>query len=85
MSTHLFTGVVDLPLFSSDEDYGPLPGPCLTFAARSRLPMDSSSRPPNVGTVPAGVKDLLEWTVGGPEMDAKPVALGAICGHVTDS
>jgi chromate reductase, NAD(P)H dehydrogenase (quinone) len=31
------------------------------------------SNPEYMGTVPGSVKNLLEWTVGGPEMDGKPV------------
>jgi chromate reductase, NAD(P)H dehydrogenase (quinone) len=75
MSTDLFTGLADLPLFSPDDDYEPLPGSVVELRRRIALAHGVLfSTPEYMGTVPGSVKNLLEWTVGGPEMDRKPVS-----------
>jgi NAD(P)H-dependent FMN reductase len=75
MSTHLFTGLADLPLFSPDDDYEPLPGSVVELRRQIALADGVLfSTPEYMGTVPGSVKNLLEWTVGGPEMDGKPVS-----------
>jgi chromate reductase, NAD(P)H dehydrogenase (quinone) len=75
MSTHLFTGLADLPLFSPDDDYEPLPGSVVELRRQIALADGVLfSTPEYMGTVPGTVKNLLEWTVGGPEMDGKSVS-----------
>jgi NAD(P)H-dependent FMN reductase len=75
MSTHLFPGLADLPLFSADDDYDPLPGSVVELRRQITLADGVLfSTPEYMGTVPGSFKNLLEWTVGGPEMDGKPVA-----------
>ena len=75
MSTDLFTGLADLPLFSPDDDYEPLPGSVVELRRRIALADGVLfSTPEYMGTVPGSFKNMLEWTVGGPEMDGKPVS-----------
>lgn len=75
LSTDLFTGIADLPLFSADEDYEPLPEPVVELRRRIELADGVLfSTPEYMGTIPGSFKNLLEWTVGGPEMDGKPVS-----------
>ena len=75
ISTQLFTGLADLPLFSPDDDYEPLPAPVVELRREiARSDGVLFSTPEYMGTLPGGFKNLLEWTVGGPEMDAKPVS-----------
>jgi chromate reductase, NAD(P)H dehydrogenase (quinone) len=75
MSTHLFTGLAGLPLFNPDHDYEPLPGSVVELRRQIALADGVLfSTPEYMGTLPASFKNLLEWTVGGPEIDGKPVA-----------
>ena len=75
LSTYLFSGLADLPLFSPDDDYEPLPGPVVELRRQIALAEGVLfSTPEYMGTVPGSFKNMLEWTVGGPEMDGKPVA-----------
>lgn len=75
LCTRLFTGLADLPLFSPDDDYEPLPAAVVELRRQIALADGVLfSTPEYMGTVPGGFKNLLEWTVGGPEMDGKPVA-----------
>jgi chromate reductase len=74
-STALFTGLADLPLFSPDDDYEPLPESVVELRRQiARADGVLFSTPEYMGTLPASFKNLLEWTVGGPEMDGKPVS-----------
>jgi chromate reductase, NAD(P)H dehydrogenase (quinone) len=70
-----FEGLADLPAFNPDDDYEPLPR---TLAAL-REPIASADgilfcTPEYAGALPGSFKNLLDWTVGGPEIDGKPVA-----------
>jgi chromate reductase, NAD(P)H dehydrogenase (quinone) len=71
----LFEGSADLPAFNPDDDYEPLPRP---VAALRELIASADGilfcTPEYAGTLPGSFKNLLDWTVGGPEMDGKPVA-----------
>lgn len=74
-STALFTGLSDLPLFNPDEDYEPLPDAVVELRREIGLADGILfSTPEYMGTLPGSFKNLLEWTVGGPEMDWKPVS-----------
>jgi chromate reductase, NAD(P)H dehydrogenase (quinone) len=74
-STALFTGLADLPLFSPDDDYEPLPEAVAELRGEIALADGVLfSTPEYMGTLPGAFKNLLEWTVGGPEMDGKPVS-----------
>jgi NAD(P)H-dependent FMN reductase len=75
VSTTLFTALAGLPLFSPDDDYEPLPGSVVELRRQIALADGVLfSTPEYMGTVPGSFKNLLEWTVGGPEMDGKPVS-----------
>ncbi len=74
-STALFTGIADLPLFSPDDDYEPLLE--AVEELRRQIALADGvlfATPEYMGTLPGPFKNLLEWTVGGPEMDGKPVS-----------
>lgn len=74
-STALFTGLADLPLFSPDDDYERLPDSVVELRRQIALADGVLfSTPEYMGTLPGSFKNLLEWTVGGPEMDGKPVS-----------
>ena len=74
-STALFTGLSDLPLFSPDDDYEPLPDAVVELRREIGLADGILfSTPEYMATLPGSFKNLLEWTVGGPEMDRKPVS-----------
>jgi chromate reductase, NAD(P)H dehydrogenase (quinone) len=75
ISTHLFTGLADLPLFNPDDDYEPLPRSVVELRRQISLADGVFfSVPEYMGTLPGSFKNLLEWTVGGQEMDGKPVS-----------
>jgi chromate reductase, NAD(P)H dehydrogenase (quinone) len=75
VSTMLFTHLADLPLFNPDDDYQPLPRSVVELRRQIALADGVFfSTPEYMGTVPGSFKNLLEWTVGGPEMDGKPVS-----------
>jgi NAD(P)H-dependent FMN reductase len=74
-STALFAGLADLPLFSPDDDYEPLPDAVVELRRQITLADGVLfSTPEYMGTLPGSFKNLLEWTVGGSEMDGKPVS-----------
>jgi chromate reductase, NAD(P)H dehydrogenase (quinone) len=75
ISTHLFIGLAELPLFSPDDDYEPLPASVVELRRQIALADGVLfSTPEYMGTVPGSFKNLLDWTVGGPEMDGKAVS-----------
>jgi chromate reductase, NAD(P)H dehydrogenase (quinone) len=71
----LYKGLADLPAFNPDDDYEPLPR--AVVALREQIPSADGvlfCTPEYAGALPGSFKNLLDWTVGGPEMDGKPVA-----------
>jgi len=71
----LFEGMTALPHFNPDDDVDPLPAAVADLRAR----IDAAdavlfSTPEYAGALPGTFKNLLDWTVGGPEMYEKPVA-----------
>jgi len=71
----LFEGLADLPAFNPDDDYEPLP-PAVAALREQIASADGIlfSVPEYMGALPGSFKNLLDWTVGGPEMDGKRVA-----------
>jgi NAD(P)H-dependent FMN reductase len=71
----LYGGLSDLPAFNPDEDGEPLP----TSVADLRSEILAADAlvfctPEYAGTLPGSFKNLLDWTVGGTEISAKPAA-----------
>jgi chromate reductase len=71
----LYGGMTGLPHFNPDDDFDPLP----SAVADLRGQIDSAvavlfCTPEYAGALPGTFKNLLDWTVGGPEMYGKPVA-----------
>lgn len=75
MSAHIYDSLFELPHFNPDDDREPLH---LTVAnLRSRIGRADAlliCTPEYAGALPGAFKNLLDWTVGGVEMDRKPVA-----------
>ena len=71
----LYEGMTDLPHFSPDDDFDPLP-PAVAELRRRIAASDAVlfCTPEYAGALPGTFKNLLDWTVGGPEMYGKPVA-----------
>jgi NAD(P)H-dependent FMN reductase len=71
----LYEGMTGLPPFNPDDDYDPLP-PAVVELRRQIATADGVlfCTPEYAGALPGTFKNLLDWTVGGPEMDGKPVA-----------
>jgi chromate reductase len=71
----LYEGMTDLPHFNPDDDVEPLP---LAVAdLRRRIEAADAvlfCTPEYAGALPGTFKNLLDWTVGGPEMYDKAVA-----------
>src|SRR4051794_39104815 len=71
----LYEGLGDLPHFNPAEDHDPLPA--AVTALRSAIGAAHAvvfCTPEYAGALPGSFKNLLDWTVGGPEMYGKPVA-----------
>jgi NAD(P)H-dependent FMN reductase len=70
----LYAGLSALPAFNPDDDRDPLPAPVselrAEIAAADALVFCT---PEYAGTLPGSLKNLLDWTVGGTEISAKPV------------
>jgi chromate reductase, NAD(P)H dehydrogenase (quinone) len=71
----LYRGMTDLPHFNPDHDHDPLPPAVADLRAR----IGSANAvlictPEYAGALPGTFKNLLDWSVGGPEMYGKPVA-----------
>lgn len=67
--------LAELPAFDPDLDHDPLP-PAVA-ALRAGLAAASGllvCTPEYAGALPGAMKNLLDWAVGAPEMDGKPVA-----------
>jgi chromate reductase, NAD(P)H dehydrogenase (quinone) len=71
----LYDGLADLPAFNPDDDGDRLPA---AVAGLRRQIADADAvlfcAPEYAGTLPGSFKNLLDWTVGGGEMDGKPAA-----------
>ncbi len=71
----VFGGMASLPHFNPDEDHDPLPPSVVALrAAIASADALLFCTPEYAGALPGSFKNLLDWTVGGPEMDRKPVA-----------
>jgi NAD(P)H-dependent FMN reductase len=75
VEARLYDGMTDLPHFNPDDDVEPLPA----AVADLRAQIDAADAvlfctPEYAGALPGTFKNLLDWTVGGPEMYGKPVA-----------
>ena len=69
----LYDGLVGLPAFVPGQE--PVPGPVTDLLARiARADAVLISTPEYAGSLPGSLKNLLDWTVGGGELYAKPVA-----------
>src|SRR5205814_9067278 len=73
--TVLYEGLAALPHFDPDADHDPLPASVAALRAQiARADAVVFCTPEYAGTLPGAFKNLLDWTVGGGEMDRKPVA-----------
>jgi NAD(P)H-dependent FMN reductase len=71
----LYTGMTDLPHFNPDDDRDPLPPAVAGLRARiATADAVLICTPEYAGALPGTFKNLLDWSVGGPEMYGKPVA-----------
>ncbi len=71
----VFEGLAALPHFNPDDDRDPLPGPVAELrAAIARADAILICTPEYAGTLPGSFKNLLDWTVGGDEINDKPTA-----------
>jgi NAD(P)H-dependent FMN reductase len=70
-----YSGLGTLPHFNPDLDTDPLPGPVAELrAAIAGADALLICTPEYAGTLPGSFKNLLDWTVGGTEISAKPTA-----------
>jgi chromate reductase len=70
----MYEGLSALPAFNPDDDREPLP----VAVAELRAEIAAADAlvfctPEYAGTLPGSLKNLLDWTVGGTEISAKPV------------
>jgi chromate reductase len=71
----LYGGLADLPAFNPDDDHEPLPpGVAALRGEIARADGILFCTPEYAGALPGTFKNLLDWTVGGGEMDGRPVA-----------
>ena len=75
MTVTLYGGMRELPAFDPDDDREPLP-PSVAALRRSIAEADALlvCTPEYAGALPGAFKNLLDWTVGAPDMDGMPVA-----------
>ena len=70
-----YLALAELPHFNPDDDHDRLPGPVQELRERiRRADAVLFCTPEYAGTLPGSLKNLLDWTVGGTELTAKPVA-----------
>jgi chromate reductase, NAD(P)H dehydrogenase (quinone) len=70
----MYQGLAALPAFNPDLDNDQLPAPVRDL--RDQIASAGAvlfCTPEYAGTLPGSLKNLLDWTVGGGEMDGKPV------------
>ena len=71
----LYGGMTGLPHFNPDDDVDPLPAAVADLRAQiGGADAVLFCTPEYAGALPGTFKNLLDWTVGGPEMYGKPVA-----------
>jgi chromate reductase, NAD(P)H dehydrogenase (quinone) len=70
----MYEGLSALPAFNPDDDREPLPGAVAELRAEiAAADALVFCTPEYAGTLPGSLKNLLDWTVGGTEISAKPV------------
>jgi chromate reductase len=75
IGTVLYDGLPELPAFNPDDDFDPLPSSVSDLRAQiAAADGVLFCTPEYAGGLPGSFKNLLDWTVGGPEMYGKPVA-----------
>jgi chromate reductase, NAD(P)H dehydrogenase (quinone) len=75
VETTVYDGLAALPHFNPDDDFDPLPGPVIALRARvAAADAVLFCTPEYAGALPGSFKNLLDWSVGGPEMYERPVA-----------
>ena len=75
VEAELYEGLAGLPHFNPDDDVEPLPDAVADLRARiAAADAVLFCTPEYAGALPGSFKNLLDWTVGGPEMYGKPVA-----------
>jgi NAD(P)H-dependent FMN reductase/predicted enzyme related to lactoylglutathione lyase len=73
--TVLYEDLATLPHFDPDADHDPLPAAVAALRAEiERADAVVFCTPEYAGTLPGAFKNLLDWTVGGGEMDRRPVS-----------
>jgi chromate reductase, NAD(P)H dehydrogenase (quinone) len=75
VTAELYGGLAGLPAFNPDDDGDRLP-PAAAGLRQAIAAADAVlfCTPEYAGTLPGSFKNLLDWTVGGGELDGKPVA-----------
>jgi chromate reductase, NAD(P)H dehydrogenase (quinone) len=74
-TAELYDGLAGLPAFNPDDDGDWLPpAPAALRRAIAAAGAVLFCTPEYAGTLPGSLKNLLDWTVGGGELDGKPVA-----------
>ena len=75
MTAIRYEGLASLPAFNPDDDHDPLP-PAVADLRQQIAAADAVlfCTPEYAGLLPGSLKNLLEWTVGGVEMNGKPTA-----------
>jgi NAD(P)H-dependent FMN reductase len=75
IEAELYAGMTGLPHFDPDDDRDPLPPAVAHLRARiGAADAVLICTPEYAGALPGTFKNLLDWSVGGPEMYGKPVA-----------
>ena len=70
----MYEGLSALPAFNPDDDRDPLPAAVADLRAEiAAADALVFCTPEYAGTLPGSLKNLLDWTVGGTEISAKPV------------
>jgi chromate reductase len=75
VETTIYEGLATLPHFNPDDDFEPLPA--AVTGLRAQVEAAGAvlfCTPEYAGALPGSFKNLLDWSVGGPEMYEKPVA-----------
>jgi len=83
VTAELYDGLSELPAFNPDDDGDRVP----RAVAELRRALAASDAvlfctPEYAGTLPGSLKNLLDWTVGGGELNGKPVAWLNVAGEV---
>ncbi len=75
VEAEVYRGMTDLPHFNPDDDRDPPPPAVADLRARiGAADAVLICTPEYAGALPGTFKNLLDWSVGGPEMYGKPVA-----------